>query len=340
MVMQCACGAKLRIKPESVGKKAKCPKCGTILTIALPTQPIAKEPEPAEFALSDLASNEIAAAVDTRACPGCSAPLATTVRICTACGYDLLKGRSLAAAPSVNTGSAAVAVAKNLAKATGRFALGTSLAAIAAILGGIAWFCIAWYANLEVGYVAWGIGVTTGIAMLKGSGEPSTKAGIVASIMAISSIVLSKAAIFWFVLMAVVTGNTDDMTLKRQFVAGSMTEQLLDDRGVKDESQREQQWEAVYAEAEKTIKDMSDEEVTKLADKYREEAEKMEAQSEPTTDAKTDTPAPGGESDGGIKDLLTFFIQTQFNLFDALWAFLAIGSAFKIAGRGATEADD
>jgi hypothetical protein len=52
-VMKCKCGRQLSIKPESAGKKGKCPNCGSIFTIPVPAKnesPSAKDPEKIPFA--------------------------------------------------------------------------------------------------------------------------------------------------------------------------------------------------------------------------------------------------------------------------------------------------
>lgn len=44
LVIACACGQKLKVRDEFAGKKAKCPKCGNVLTAPPPA-----EEEPAEL---------------------------------------------------------------------------------------------------------------------------------------------------------------------------------------------------------------------------------------------------------------------------------------------------
>jgi len=46
VVLSCRCGKKFHSRDEHVGKRAKCPNCGTVLTI--PAPPTADIPTPAK----------------------------------------------------------------------------------------------------------------------------------------------------------------------------------------------------------------------------------------------------------------------------------------------------
>ncbi len=53
ILVKCKCGKTLSVKPESVGKKGKCPGCGSLFTIPAPTRsasPAAKDPFDIPFA--------------------------------------------------------------------------------------------------------------------------------------------------------------------------------------------------------------------------------------------------------------------------------------------------
>ncbi|MGN6544590.1 MAG: hypothetical protein ACTHK7_06050 [Aureliella sp.] len=53
---QCGCGAKMRAAAEHVGKRARCPKCGSLVEIAAPNRPTRPQPPRAEdpLGLGDL----------------------------------------------------------------------------------------------------------------------------------------------------------------------------------------------------------------------------------------------------------------------------------------------
>jgi hypothetical protein len=63
------------------------------------------------------------------------------------------------------------------------------------ILGAAAWAALAYFANLEVGWIAWGIGLLVGLGVLIGNGrERSHAAGVVAVVLSVLSIVAGKYA--------------------------------------------------------------------------------------------------------------------------------------------------
>src|SRR5437867_2133715 len=124
LTVQCSCGKRLKAPASAVGKRAKCPACGNVLTIsaaapspAAPSQakPAARKPAaigPAPVApppaaadqgvgldhddldgLYALAASEQAAAAsqavdDSPRCPGCASPMQIGAVLCTNCGFD------------------------------------------------------------------------------------------------------------------------------------------------------------------------------------------------------------------------------------------------------------
>src|SRR2546430_6353273 len=102
--VQCACGKKLKAPASAVGRKAKCPSCGNVLTIEPPPPP---EPEDDQLgALYDLADAEKDAARanrvdDSPRCPQCAADMAADAVLCVNCGYDLRAKSKVAAKPVV-----------------------------------------------------------------------------------------------------------------------------------------------------------------------------------------------------------------------------------------------
>ena len=60
--------------------------------------------------------------------------------------------------------------------------------------GAAAWTGIAYFANLEIGWLAWGIGLAVGLACVKGAGYGSKLIGTTASIITLVAILLGKYA--------------------------------------------------------------------------------------------------------------------------------------------------
>lgn len=63
---------------------------------------------------------------------------------------------------------------------------------VAALAGAIVWALVAYYANLEIGYLAWGIGALVGLAFLKFYKPGGTVAGILAVALALGGITVGK----------------------------------------------------------------------------------------------------------------------------------------------------
>ena len=346
IVIKCGCGTNMRVRASAAGKKAKCPKCGGVMTIpalavAAPVAVSTASATPSD--LSDLLPIESAPAapVGERRCPQCKVMMPAEAQICISCGYNAATGTTLKTSGGT-PGKLAVT-----AKSLGTFALGTMFSGIGAAVGGLVWFLVAWYANLAVGYIAWGIGVLAGLGMMWGHRTPSTRAGVVAAGMSALGIIGAKLAIFIVIMYSVVTGDTDNIDLQREFVKGTMTNEMLDERGIDAEKDREAQWDSVYEEAAVKVAAMSDDEVRAKVKELQEKYAAEETEEEPQVAAKDGQgldeataadpvdevePVEAGEAIGSFFSL---FAQSMFGPFDLLWFFLALSSAYKI-GRGAT----
>lgn len=341
--VRCSCGARLRVKPDAIGKKAKCPKCGEtfVVTPAVPPEAAA----PTGLLMDDLAKQEQSgAAVPTAlgaglstGCPNCAAPMALGARMCTACGYDAQTGRTLQGASPTSSppevGGAKVA-ATAAAKLAGSFVLGTVLSAVGAAIGGIVWYVVAQYLNAEVGYIAWGVGLLAGVGMAIGHRRANPVAGVVAACMAAAGIISAKAVIFFSFWAAVFSPDLTDLDLQRQLVTAGVTEDVLDERGLESEEERESQWDSAYEDAERRVAQMSDEEVRAAWKAFHEELESSTEDFEPGAEGDEPGDEEFDNSSSGIREMIGFFFSSMFDLFDLLWFFLGMGTAFKIAGSG------
>ncbi|MCG8408230.1 MAG: zinc-ribbon domain-containing protein [Phycisphaerales bacterium] len=292
VVVQCSCGAKFRVPANAIGKKGKCPKCGEAFLV----EPVGSSP--AGSLMDDLAQQEQSA--EAFAAPSHDAQ------------YDHADKTATNAHVEASTGNPAVGAAKS----AGTFLLGFMLSAIGAAIGGAAWYFVAYYANVEVGYIAVGVGILAGIGMRLGYRTENTGAGVVASALAVLGIVGAKFVIFSMILSA--QGPSDDPAKQRIFVKGKLTEEIMTEQGVKGERGLEEKWTKAYEEATQRVKAMSDEEVRQL---YRQQQQGNSA-------------GNNAEDDEDSNALLSFFFSGTFNFFDILWFALAIGSAFKISSAG------
>lgn len=88
--------------------------------------------------------------------------------------------------------------------------LGAMIAgAIAALVGAAIWTAVGYFANLEVGWLAWGIGVLAGTAVFVGSGRNGDASlGILAVLLALAGILVGKWGVAYVSVQAFL--NSDD----------------------------------------------------------------------------------------------------------------------------------
>ena len=72
--------------------------------------------------------------------------------------------------------------------------MGIAAGLLAGLVGAAAWAAIAYYANLEIGYLAWGIGGLVGFATASGAGKSGPVLGGIAVLITIASICGGKYA--------------------------------------------------------------------------------------------------------------------------------------------------
>jgi len=87
----CQCGQQFVAKDQLAGKQARCPKCGTVLTIPQPR--VAGQAGSGKH-LSDLL-DDVGLRAGLRRCPGCGAEMSPAAVICVMCGFDTRLGRRL-----------------------------------------------------------------------------------------------------------------------------------------------------------------------------------------------------------------------------------------------------
>lgn len=255
-VVKCQCGVKLRVPPNAAGKRIRCPKCGyrveipadgvPLVAAATATAPAAKPvaavraapppvPAPAhdesDALLSDLMVAESSAAVSAgpdlasaqKTCPSCHSPMAREAKTCVHCGHD---GK---AAPASAAKAAQRGTVKKLATGGGKFALGCALSAGGALLGAGIWYGIAMAANVEIGYVAWAVGLFAGFGMLWGYGKQDFMAALVATVMALGGILAAK----WMIYDKVISNYSTNRTVTA-LLADRKCQEPFDRQGLPD----------------------------------------------------------------------------------------------------------
>jgi hypothetical protein len=209
----CSCGKTLKAPASAVGKKAKCPKCGTVLTVQAPPPPPPPpphaQPDSIDDALYDLADQSQQAAAQAPPplgprCPQCMAEMAAGAVLCTRCGYDTRTGKSLR--PSVQK----AAPGKKSKKETvdkmapqASFFKGLAASFGGALIGGIIWFLIAWGTGYELYFIALLVGALAGIGMQWGQQGYSYLGGFAAAGVTLVVMILAKVAVVAAVLLPI-----------------------------------------------------------------------------------------------------------------------------------------
>lgn len=278
-VIQCQCGARLRIPANAGGKRVRCPKCeykilipadGGLVTQTTSAQqteaprrparpkpaPVPRHSEPAheegDSLLDDFMESESAAQTaagpdlesNQKLCPSCKSAMAKDAKMCVMCGHDLTKQK---AAPPAK-GKTSKERAAGAAKSGGKFLVGCLLSCVGALIGAAVWFGVAMATDREFGLIAIGVGALAGGGMALGYRKPSALAGWVAVGTTVMGITVAKVLIFAFVLYATFTGDTDNVDLQREYVKFQMLEKRYEDEGVWSDTKRDK-LEDEYTEA-------------------------------------------------------------------------------------------
>jgi|GEM_PF-6224071 len=188
------CGQDYELEDDAAGQKAEC-QCGAEMTvpakeipqavpdsIPLKSKPLSikrqqpSEPPPPPPAVEQVATGGSAGA--TGICPKCKTPVKPDAVICVNCGHNLKLGMN------VKT------IAK--AKVAGSFGLAIGVCAAAAIISGLVWAGIAIFLNMEIGWIAIGVGALTGFAATIFTEERSMRLGLAAALLAIVGLLCGK----------------------------------------------------------------------------------------------------------------------------------------------------
>ncbi len=209
---------------------------------------------------------------------------------------------------------------------------GLAGAAIGGLAGALVWTLIGYFLNVEVGWIAWGIGALVGFGMAKGAEESTnTMTGVIAAVIALVTIAGGKYAVVYLQVdkaLAEAMASADSQ-LTMDDVKVALADQVVEEftqEGKKVEWAEGMTLETaesqadypkdVWAEADKRFTGMPEaDRDAMLASMKESQAEFMAVFAEEFRSQ-------------GFKDSLSPW--------DALWAILALGTAFKL-GSGAGE---
>jgi len=199
---------------------------------------------------------------------------------------------------------------------------------LAGILVGIpaavVWALIAYFTGYEIGWVAWGVGAIVGYAVAKSAHEPSASLGMTAAAIAVASLLLAKILILEFALPPILQA---ELLKNQDATVGMFVIDMTTNKSFSPELQ------AMLDQADARPGSLSD--VQQLDVQRRMRAEVM-ARVGTATRAEKERVVKAFAANvlkemgffGALKDL--------FTLYDALWIFLAISSAYRIAQRSSS----
>lgn len=241
--------------------------------------------------------------VTSENCRRCGKPLPAGAKLCTGCGTY------------VKSGVNAKTVAR--AKGAGKLGLAMIVGATAAVIGGVIWAGIAVGINMEIGYVAWGIGGLTGFAVIACTQERSARVAMAAAGLAVLGILIGKCLTIAWVLPSV-DKLTNEIASNDTYVAAAIVDGMVK-RGEAD------------ADVTAYWKTDDDEPPTEaVGKKVRELMDQAAKQVSKMSRAEKRAVAKAAAKKALTETSYVDNLKAQLSPWDALWLFLAVGTAWKM----------
>ncbi|HSH45407.1 MAG TPA: hypothetical protein VK966_06110 [Longimicrobiales bacterium] len=191
---------------------------------------------------------------------------------------------------------------------------------VAALVGGAIWAAVAIYGNLEVGWIAWGIGALVGGAMTRTTRIRSRQIALVAAVLALTGLAAGKAMTFAGSVGPVAEDMAEDDSYMRGMTAWAMYEDGTLDPALIDavnatDARGDTLSDALWA-------DMLTDADTRLA--AMTQGEKVEMARASASEMMREMGLVNG-------------VLLQLSLFDLLWVFLALATAYGMMARQESE---
>ena len=190
----------------------------------------------------------------------------------------------------------------------------------AAMLGAITWAVIVAVTDYELGFIAWGIGLLVGLSMSVSTRERSPRLGLAAAGFAVVGLVVGKLAISIFVLPG---ASVAELAQDDEFVLQAAAYHLQATEGFPEGVQErldalafedtlsDALWDEMLDAADVHVTSLSPEERSQTVEEY--------------------TYAVFGQM--GLGDMLV----AQASVYDLLWLFLAVSTAWKMTAKDEEE---
>ena len=293
------CGQSYELEESLAGQTAEC-QCGKEIVIP---DIVAKKP-----LTSITTEHEIPETTYTPdgLCPKCKAPVKPDAVICIGCGHNLKLGINVKTKAKV--------------KKAGSFGLAVGVGAAASVISGLIWAGIAILLNLEIGWVAIGVGILTGFSAVMFTEERSARLGLAAAGLALCGLLIGKliTANYFF--------NRDiDGLVKSdpEFVEDYLTWQAIESKDVPPDLA---EWLKNNSPDEN---DIPEDMLKALTDKIKARIDAMKPDERENFKKEIVTSSLGSIS-------YTSRVISMLSFWDILWFGLALSSAWKI-GTGSHE---
>lgn len=195
----------------------------------------------------------------------------------------------------------------------GRTPLALAAGLAAALIAGGIWAALVFVTNMEIGYVAWGVGLLVGLAMSRVTTQRTQQLAYIAAALAILGLAAGKV----FIVAGSAGMVARELEENEEMLQGAVAWQLYEDRAL--EPQTLEQIDAVQAAGD-TLSDA-------LWGDMLAQADGRIAQMSP--DEKHEVAVV--VADGALQGVgMLGGVIAQLSLFDLLWLFLAVGTAYRM----------
>lgn len=203
----------------------------------------------------------------------------------------------------------------------GRTSLSLAAGLVAALAAGGLWTALVMLTDREIGYAAWGVGLLVGFAMSRVTANRTRRLAFAAALFALLGLAAGKVFIYVGSTNAVAQQFEEDQDVLTSAVAWHLyaqreldpaTLEQVDAADAAGDTLSDVIWAAMRTQAETRLAGMSQEEKHEIA---------------------------VATSRGVLQNMgIIGGIKAQLSLFDLLWVFLAVGTAFQMMGPGKEEA--
>jgi hypothetical protein len=309
--VQCPhCEQTLEISDELIGQQIECPSCNGAI---------------------DLHVEEAEQSGTVSSCVKCGATLQEGDVICTHCGTNQQTGESVVKkSPGVESAAKVSAASSSAGRAAGTDAKALIVPGIlgglvAGVVGMFAWYFLIKVTGCEIGYAAWGLGALVGVATAKLARHGSPITGIAAALIAGVAIIGGQYFAFRAAINEYVEKQARVIYQDELAFAGEVCE-------ARDEPSIRRVIAVINCEdgSDPDEQAVTDEEIASFDDEIRPGYEDF-VNGKPSREECQDLYI------SLMKASISFplMLKESVSLWTALWLFLGVGTAFKIAsGKG------